>query len=721
MFRTAIVLVFALCVITYGLTRTTLAGWAVVLAWWATLLSWAMFKPRKWPARVGWIGLLAGVAGAGPVVVAQIEGRFSDEEFFAALQAAVLSSEWLALWLSVTFVSRRWFASAPQRTVPRGLVFGMLAGLALGAIATLAAYQRSFYPPTAPQYPGISAQSPFMCGETVPEAQTYDGQEVFNRLVARVEANPRKGAPEFGMLALARNDAAQARAFREALLAETQAGRFTQPANSVKFIQYQASFRLYYYDRVRAAFPDLFSAADEAELREWFAAINRRALTVEWVDWMYASALGGWPTGPYENQENGAGLLALLERTGLAAPELVSANRAYLARQPRGWAARFRNTDDAFSYQMEWINNALFQAAQTANTPLAFEWLLLQALPNGEPLRYNHAYTATLAGVAYLGATLTQDGRYLWLAGRTVDALETNGEYLSAQPGLEAAVNMSGTAPLSGSCLLYGDSGLPNQRGPLAPDKIVLRDGWDDEAAYLLLNLRFTGWHRYKAANTITLLYQQGELVSDNLSETSFSWLPVGRALFRDKRIPRENLNGLLIEQTGLSAVLYSLTGVGSEWAQDPPYYATVEHFETGEQVDVSRTTLEDWRGWRHTRTIHFYHGGLIIVEDEAIGSTGSRAALVWHSVGDVKEHDGRLVLRAGVSPVEMVVLPFNSMNTHLAAHQVEYSSASGRLNLVTVMLLDEWAGAEVSVDGLTLHITQGRHSHTVSLSFEGQ
>jgi hypothetical protein len=29
-----------------------------------------------------------------------------------------------------------------------------------------------------------------------------------------------------------------------------------------------------------------------------------------------------WPEGPYENQENGAGLLALLEAEGLADPAL---------------------------------------------------------------------------------------------------------------------------------------------------------------------------------------------------------------------------------------------------------------------------------------------------------------------------------------------------------------------------------------------------------------
>ena len=69
-----------------------------------------------------------------------------------------------------------------------------------------------------------------------------------------------------------------------------------------------------------------------------------------------------WPKGPYENQENGAGLLAMLEAEGLADPALSAANRAYLARNWRGWTARFRVTDDALVYQPEWIDNAYFQS-----------------------------------------------------------------------------------------------------------------------------------------------------------------------------------------------------------------------------------------------------------------------------------------------------------------------------------------------------------------------
>lgn len=713
MFHTALVLI--LCLVAYMFTRHTIAGWALLISLWVTLWSWTTLATRSWWARAGWVGGLAFMAGAGPVAFAQIEGRFSDEEFFAALQAALLSTEWLLLWLVVTLVRRRWFASRASRALPMTLAVGMLGGIAAGAVVMLVAYQRSFYPPTAPLYPGISADAPFICGDVTPAPQTYDGQDVFNRLVAQVEANPRKGAPEFGMLALTRNDLTQAQGFREALLTEARAGEFTHPANSVKFIQYQASFRIYYYSRVRAAFPALFSAAEEAELREWFAAINRRALTVEWVDWMYASALGEWPTGPYENQENGAGLLALLEANHLSAPDLSLANQTYLNRTPRGWAARFRNTDDAFIYQPEWINNAFFHwlnggTTNAVNERLSFEWLLLQALPDGNALSYNHPAQNSLAGVLYLGAERLNDPRYVWLAGR---ALEAENENLNAQPGTETPLAVIGQSPTEGTCLMYGDSGMPNQHGPLAVDKLVFRDGWASGSSYLLINLRFTGWHRYKATNTVALFYQQGELLGDDLNDGPIGWLPTGRTLFRDKRIPRENLNGLVIEHTGLSAVLYALTGVGSRWAQDPPYYAMVERFETGDEVDVSRTIIEDWHGWQHTRTVYFYHGGPVIIADEIVGPAGGEAALTWQLPANRSENleSGRFTLRGGESPAELLLVPIEVgplvFEPNASTTTLYVTTAKGRLRALNIFLLDDWVGAQAEGVDDKLRLTQ--------------
>jgi len=512
---------------TYALTESTWAAWVLLFAVYVLLvgLDRALTYGVSLPWRWGIHGMLSLGGGFLPVAISQIESRFADEEFFVAVQALALSFLWLLL-LGIWNLTSRPDPSPAQggiRLERRWLSVSLLFVTLIGLGGTVRAYQRSFYPLDAPPYPGVSREDPFVCGEVNNPSRTVEGEQVFRRLLARVEANPRKGTPEYGMLALGTGDRGWAEAFHEALLDEASQGAYTGPAHSVKSVQHEAALRVYYFPRVQAEFPDLFSDEDVAHLKEWFAAINRRALTVEWVDWMYAMAFTKWPGGPYENQENGAGLLALLEAEGLAASALSSANRDYLASNPRGWQTRFRNTDDAFFYQLEWITNAYFQSLYTGSAPrenmeLSFEWLMSQALPDGSRLQYNHVARPSLAGIAYLGAELLDDPRYLWIADRALENLEAKGEYLFAQPGVEGPVRLDGRSPSMGSCLLYGNSGLPNQDGPLAPDKIVFRDGWSKDSIYLLLNLRFSGWHRYKATNTITLVHQDPPLVTELLS-----------------------------------------------------------------------------------------------------------------------------------------------------------------------------------------------------------
>jgi hypothetical protein len=311
-----------------------------------------------------------------------------------------------------------------------------------------------------------------------------------------------------------------------------------------------------------------------------------------------------------------------------------------------------------------------------------------------------------------LGADLLGDPQDIWLSGQAVSYLESQSTPLAAQPGVEKALSVSGQSPAYGSCLLYGDSGLPTQTGPLAPDKIVFRSGWSESDIYLLLNLRFTGWHRYKATNTVTLLYQQGALLTDQVKGQSFAWLPTGRSQFRDKRVPRENLNGLVVERTGLDAVLFTLTAVGGPWAQDPPAYATVAQFETHADKDLSRTVLENWHGWTQTRTITFYHSGVVVVEDEAIGPVGSLAALAWQAPVPVGQQ--RFILRSGANPVEWVILSEPASDVPVdglprTPSGLVAATTSGQLRSVSVFLFSAWQGAAVrqnrAASGLVLEI----------------
>jgi hypothetical protein len=650
-------------------------------------------------------------------LLAQVESRFAEEEFFVAIQVAFLGA-FVFLLLLAQILARRLDPSPPTRGPKLRPGYGILALMFVGAGFawwSARAYQASFYSTAAPTYDGVSEESPFMCAELPVGEGASEGEDVLRRIQALVEANPEKLASEYGMLALITGDVRWAEAFREAIMVEAKAELHTQPANSVKYGQRLAARSAYYFGRVQERFPNLFSEEEIALVRDWFAAVNRRAMTVEWVDFLYGLAFSFWPQGPYENQENGAGLLALLELYGLGDTELAEANLDYLESNVRGWVERFRNTDDAYLYQTEWIDNALFQelfrgagddpATFERNRRLAFEWLLLQALPGGEPLTYNRPGEAPLANVFYLGALLTGDPRYLWAAEQSVTDVESESGYLYAQPGLEHSVNFPGVSPTEGSCLLFSPSGLPNQIGPLAPDKVVFRDGWLNGATYLLLNLRFTGWHRYKGTNSIVLLHQDGPIVVEESSGQPFEWLPTGRSLFRDKRIPRENLNGLLVERSGFSQVLYSLTGLFGPWAQDPPHYAAVQGFDTLGLLDASRTTIDDWRGWQHERTIYFLHQGPVIVVDVARKPGGGQNALTWHLAGPVEQSETGAWLRRDAGAIR-VALPADEWRTTTLEHDDDQESSNdwvltymapdaGKLDLVTAFLTNGWADAE--------------------------
>jgi hypothetical protein len=696
--------------IVYLLNGNTTAAWIVLIFGFAVSLDidFALTDGRTAPARWAIHALLALAVGATAAILTQMESRFAEEEFFIALQAIGLAIFWMLLQMAFGFIVRIFSVQKTSLSgIPLGsrwLVWAAPIGVLTLMILAMRSYQRSFYPQHAPTFPAINADAPFLCSQVAPELQTYPGKEVFQQYLDNLAANPNKGISEYGALALGNREIYWARSFHDRLLAEARQGAFTGATGSVKSVQGEAALRAYYYPRVSAAFPMLFTADEKETLDEWFTAINQRAWTIEGVDWLYALAFSKLPEGPYENQENGAGLLALLETEGLADPALSAKNRAYLARQPRGWTARFRNSDDAVVYQPDWITNAYFQSlgssTERKNMRQSFEWLLLQALPDGAPLRYNHPEAITLDGISLFAAQQLNDGEYLWLAGRTLDYLNAEGKYAAAQPTVEAALDLTGSSPTVGSCLMYGDSGLPNQIGPLAPDKIVFRDGWAKDSAYLLLNLRFSGWHRYKATNTISLVYQSGALSAENLGGKTFRWLPEGRSLFRDKRIPRENLNGLLIERSGLSAVLYTLSGIGGRWAQDPPYYARVERFESGEEMDYSSTVIENWRGWSQRREISFYHHGPVVVKDTAFGPAKSNGVIAWHFPESQEKSPGRWQLRAGGNPAEALILTGGSIKKTSDGLWVE---GMGRIEATTIFLSGEWVGAEVTAEGIHL------------------
>jgi hypothetical protein len=188
-------------------------------------------------------------------------------------------------------------------------------------------------------------------------------------------------------------------------------------------------------------------------------------------------------------------------------------------------------------------------------------------------------------------------------------------------------------------------------------------------------------------------------------------WLPSGREAYRDKRIAREDLNGLLIPREGLDGAVQILTGQGSIWAQDPPHYASVESFEALGPVDSSRTTLHNWRGWRHTRSIYFIHDGPTVIVDEAHSDRGDpEASLVWHVADEAELLDDGLWFRRGDSPARIALPAAGWDTTHILPTSkngnpgvdVLYSSPQqGQLHLATGILTGDWATAEYETHGL--------------------
>lgn len=635
-----------------------LAAWPMVILWFASLLlfsrqlSLAVFRRWywRWLWRLGIWGGTAVIAGMGLALANTILSHFAEEEFFVAISGLYLSLFWLLLALSCHLICAASHPIIKNIKEPIWVVPTVVAGLALAALIlipwTLRQYQRSFFPLTAPTYEGISDTNPFICEQINAPPDPISGAQIKDDLIRALEAAPNKDVLTWGSLALYDDDPAAAVQFRTLLMEEAAQNKYTSPAHSIKWGQYEAALRARQLVLVNTAFPDLFSDADWQLLDQWFAAINRRAMTTEWVDWLYAAAYGKQPEGPYENQEIGGGLLAALTNYDLADDSLAAQNADFLRTTPLGWRDIFRNTDDSYSYQAVWLANAWQinqyrqqqgedNSAAQQNIKLSLLWMLLMSLPDGESLYYNINGQPSMAPAYLFGASLLNDPELSWLTGKTLQRLLANDRYLFGSFAVDSLELADGQKPTAGSCLLFGNSGVPTEKGPLAPDKVVLRDGWFDDAAYVLLNLRFTGWHRYKATNTLPLIYQNGPLVSEQWTAERFSWLPSGRGAFRDKRAPREFLNGLLLPVSGLPEVLWRLTAVGSPWAQDPPAYTNIDTFFTSSVLDMSTTTIPDWRGWQHERTVYLIHNGLALVVDNAKSSQASRpASLIWHLNG---------------------------------------------------------------------------------------
>lgn len=455
----------------------------------------------------------------------------------------------------------------------------------------------------------------------------------------------------FAVLYLLSRDETWADEFKKKLLEEAKNSRFTDISGSSKAWQYEVMVRGYYYDRLSRVDPGLFNNTENELILGWFKILNERAFKVIWVDYIYDSIFKKMPDGIYENQEIGIGMISVLSDVlENKYPELSVKDKEYINKYAVGWKGNFRNPDDGIVYHQQfWIKNAYMMAKyggqenyiNSSNARNSFDWVLFQWPPNGMSPAYNSPYTYTPFDIMVLGSEIFPDGSYSWLANSMLkNEMENPDRDIDSIIGLEYWPNGSTPiAPNVGSCYISGTTGIAPKPGPIKPDKIVLREGWNKDSLYALLNLRFSGWHSYKATNSFISVMYGEPFVVEKLELKNHSWLPGAKADNRDKKIDRFELNGFQIESTGLQKIIYQITGLGSYWAQDPPRFADVPVYNSTPEVDYAVTRISDWHGWDHTRSSFLVKGddSFLAIFDQAKGKYPGKAGITWHFKGDVE------------------------------------------------------------------------------------
>jgi hypothetical protein len=171
-------LLLAIPAVVYATIASTLSALLLIAAWFVVVL-WCdgvLLRRERW--WLAWFArlLLALLAGGVPVAIGQLESRFADEEFFVALEALALAVVWLLVRAACcSLVGPSHPHRLPRRHRRLGLLYLLVCAF-VGAAGLVGAYQRSFYPATAPAFGRITPAAPFACREVAPDPTTYDGQ-----------------------------------------------------------------------------------------------------------------------------------------------------------------------------------------------------------------------------------------------------------------------------------------------------------------------------------------------------------------------------------------------------------------------------------------------------------------------------------------------------------------------------------------------------------------
>ena len=468
-------------------------------------------------------------------------------------------------------------------------------------------------------------------------------------LVALLEKQNSQSLSHVATLFFLTHDPTWAMKFRKIILNEASTGKYIKSGGSIKFGQRDAMTAAMFYLELRAALPTLFSASDAAQLNQWFSRITQAMLTPGWVDWLYAIPMRVHPEGPYLNQEIGAGALAAMQQVLIASnPDLATRASGYVSRRGVGWRRNFRNPDDSYRYQDIWMGSAFailryadhMDLSKSPGLRYAVDWVKYQVPLSVYPLDYGLPSPARPLDTLAIGAFILKDGECRWLLDQELYSLRKAGEPLPddliALWLWDDSVKPIPFRPSSMSIL--GPTGYAFRPGVLEPDKLVITalsgSSHGSQEMYALANLRSSGWHRYPSTNTLTSLsIGNRRLVAEDIIAKHYSWMPAGRAVHRDLKVDRERLNGLLVQATGLDALITGITGIYSPWRQDVPPFARVTLLKQVGDIQLAKIITKGWNGIAQERFYIEEGASRFIVIDNIRDNRDREKAIAWHLV----------------------------------------------------------------------------------------
>lgn len=427
------------------------------------------------------------------------------------------------------------------------------------------------------------------------------------------------------------------------------------------------------YVRESGYFATVFTATETKIVEDWI--YKRAKLMYEHKD------DGVYETfRPYDNQEIVIGVLSILARVLQEKdPELSKGFHEIIDQRLVGWDLKLENPDDTLFYTPILIANLYFYALYRPNPNMlgyenlkkTFESFLQKTAPDGQVPLYNWMFAHSYADVMALGAKLYNDGRFQWMANKIlherIESRPRRYEYsvskvdenrLEALDAAEKAVieteiekkdnydhvweglasnlfhmwlfwddNITPVQPTTGSVLLEksaGDNSWPLESGPIIPEKIVFRDGWNDDDLQVILNLwggqnhsiSDKNYHRYPATNEILIMNYEEPFV-----------VQATNIMSRDVNVKREELNAFNIKRN-------------NEWINEheKTYNAQINFFETLDLADLSKTKLHEYFGWENERTCLLVKNDYFVVFDYCHGAQKDDIGVLWHLKGEVVE-----------------------------------------------------------------------------------